>query len=103
MGKVDAWLRSTLWENHLPETPDAKGTPPFEVHRLKGRLVLKDGTIRMVQGVREIFEIFDVPSAEDAGQSAKTGKMVVIGRHIDEVAFCSSLQATLGLASDRGR
>lgn len=73
------------------------------MHRLKGRLVLKDGTLKMIQGVREIFEIFDAPSADDAGESGKTGKIVVIGRHIDQGAFRSSLWATLGLAGDYGR
>ncbi|KAK4165896.1 CobW/HypB/UreG, nucleotide-binding domain-containing protein [Cladorrhinum sp. PSN259] len=58
---VDAWLRSLLWENVLPGQEDSKG-PAFEIHRLKGRLFIDDGSEKMVQGVREIFDIFNSPA-----------------------------------------
>ena len=32
---------------------------PIEIHRLKARLVFKNGDVKLVQGVREVFEIFD--------------------------------------------
>ncbi|KAK3400149.1 CobW/HypB/UreG, nucleotide-binding domain-containing protein [Sordaria brevicollis] len=93
--KLDAWLRSVLWENVLPGHENVAGTPAFEVHRLKGRLVLEDGSEKMIQGVREIFEIFDSP---DSSESQAAGKLVLIGRHLVDFDFPTSLSQTLGLA-----
>ncbi|KEZ41233.1 hypothetical protein SAPIO_CDS7321 [Scedosporium apiospermum] len=78
LDKVDVWLRSVLWDSELPGFPSAA---PFETHRLKGRLVLKNGAVKMIQGVREIFEILDQErNGED--QVPQEGKIVVIGRHL---------------------
>lgn len=88
---VDAWLRSVLWENELPGHSGTNGTP-FEIHRLKGRLVLDNGEEKMVQGVREVFEIFEntgTTSSKEAGHGR--GKMVLIGRYLADFDFQSSL------------
>ncbi|ORY63250.1 CobW/HypB/UreG, nucleotide-binding domain-containing protein [Pseudomassariella vexata] len=58
LAKVDGWLRSILWESLVPGV-GTNETKEVEIHRLKARLVFKNGDIKMVQGVREIFEIFD--------------------------------------------
>ena len=94
LSTVDAWLRSILWENVLPGLKSARGQE-FEVHRLKGRLLLDDGSEKMVQGVREIFEIFDSPAATRSTSSSDNtpdaGKMVLIGRHLGDFDFETSL------------
>ncbi|KAB5576565.1 CobW/HypB/UreG, nucleotide-binding domain-containing protein [Coniochaeta sp. 2T2.1] len=51
---VDAWLRQVLWEYILPGETTPRNGAPFEIHRVKGRLVLEDGAQKMVQGVREL-------------------------------------------------
>lgn len=80
---MDVWLRSVLWDSELPGFPSAA---PFETHRLKGRLVLKGGAVKMIQGVREIFEILDQErNGED--QVPQEGKIVVIGRHLAPEKF----------------
>ncbi|RKU46801.1 hypothetical protein DL546_007150 [Coniochaeta pulveracea] len=84
---VDAWLRSVLWENELPG--ESKKSPHFEIHRLKGRLILHDGSQKMIQGVRELFEIMDNPSSESSEDV--TGKMILIGRHLGDFDFRKSL------------
>lgn len=110
---VDAWLRSILWESVLPTTPFSSSsqafTTSFEIHRLKGRIHLDDGTVKMIQGVREVFEILDMKDApaqnatrgNDKGGEGKTlhnetGKLVLIGRGIQElpwaINFLSSIQ-----------
>ncbi|KAK8080559.1 CobW/HypB/UreG- nucleotide-binding domain-containing protein [Apiospora hydei] len=61
LAKIDGWLRSVLWEGDVPGIDD-KQSEGLEVHRLKARLVFQDGQVKMVQGVREVFEIFDAPS-----------------------------------------
>ncbi|KAK3318485.1 CobW/HypB/UreG, nucleotide-binding domain-containing protein [Apodospora peruviana] len=92
---VDAWLRTLLWENVLPGHGNFQG-PVFEIHRLKGRLLLQDGSERMVQGVREVFEIFENPITQWGGQkeqeSPGTGKLVLIGRNLANFDFQRSLQ-----------
>ncbi|KAK0643613.1 CobW/HypB/UreG, nucleotide-binding domain-containing protein [Cercophora newfieldiana] len=90
---VDAWLRSVLWDNVLPSDEETDQSL-FEIHRLKGRLVLSDGNEKMIQGVRELFEIFDKPNpgAEASLAPGKdAGKMVIIGRHLDKYDFERSL------------
>lgn len=93
VGRVDAWLRSVLWENVLPNDGD-EHKEPFEVHRLKGRLAVQDGRTKIIQGVRELFEIFDAPSGglEDESES---GKVVLIGRHVPDFNFQKSLLAAI--------
>ncbi|KAL1874437.1 hypothetical protein Daus18300_003455 [Diaporthe australafricana] len=89
VGKVDAWLRSVLWESVLPDDGD-EHKEPFEIHRLKGRLVVQNGGTKIIQGVRELFEIFDAPSGGHGGTS-EAGKIVLIGRNIPDFDFQKSL------------
>lgn len=97
--RVDEWLRAVLWENKLP-TESGTHDSPFEIHRMKGRLVMKDGSQKMVQGVREVFEIIDIPT-DRAGESGPAGgKMVLIGRHLRDFDFQTSLLAAIGNGSD---
>lgn len=98
VAKVDKWLQSVLWENELPGIDKVQDKAKFEVHRVKGRLVLSDGGVKMVQGVRELFEIFDSPEekGKEAGADmASGGKMVLIGRHLRGFDFAGSLLGNL--------
>ncbi|PTD04598.1 hypothetical protein HYE67_003310 [Fusarium culmorum] len=78
---VDRWLRSVLWDSKLP---DAKEESNFEIHRSKGRLVFANGDVKMLQGVREVFEINDGPSGDE---TPKEGKIILIGRNVAGVGF----------------
>ncbi|RAH65056.1 CobW family GTP-binding protein [Aspergillus aculeatinus CBS 121060] len=78
---VDEWLRSVLWDSKLPgiagrEAP-ATTKMDFDIHRLKGILAIEDGTTRIIQAVRDVFEIRDAEPAED---SKTRCKIVLIGR-----------------------
>lgn len=94
--RIDEWLRSVLWENELPNDA-ASHDVPFEIHRLKGRIILQNGSIKMIQGVRELFEIFDSPQCETA-QGGASGKIILIGRGLKGFDFRSSLLKSLGQA-----
>lgn len=83
---VDAWLRAVLWENTLPGHKPTGG-PAFDIHRLKGRFFVQDGSEKIIQGVREIFDIFDTPSPQPGVGGPRTGKLVLIGRHLDDFDF----------------
>lgn len=92
--KVDHWLRRVLWESELPND-GAQHKMPFEIHRLKGRLALEDGKTKIIQGVRELFEIFDAPASGDSEGASKAGKIVLIGRFVNDFDFEKSLLAAI--------
>jgi hypothetical protein len=86
---VDEWLRSVLWESIYPVPANSKpeNTPSsFEIHRLKGILVLEDGSTRIIQAVRDVFEIRDTEPAKDDGSGPVQCKIVLIGRGIGSSA-----------------
>lgn len=89
--KFDFFLRTVLWEETLPN-----GTPhkPFEIHRLKGRVPVKDGKVLLTQGVRSIY---DTNESDDKAEGSVEAKLVLIGRGVDQEGFRKSLMATLGM------
>ncbi|KAI0478879.1 cobW-domain-containing protein [Xylariaceae sp. FL0804] len=92
---VDSWLRSVLWDGELPGI-QSKSTIPMEIHRSKARLVFDDGSVRIVQGVREIFEIIDAePVSLEGPGTHQTGKIVFIGRGLHGVDFEQSFLTVL--------
>ncbi|KAI1470752.1 cobW-domain-containing protein [Daldinia caldariorum] len=92
---VDSWIRSLLWESQVPGEP-ANSVNPIEIHRLKSRLVFNDGGVKMVQGVREVFEIFDGEQVfNEDGSVPQAGKLVLIGRGVQGINFEKSLLSTL--------
>lgn len=102
---LDAWLRSVLWDSKIPnldQTADGventRADP--EIHRLKARVPLSNGATKIVQGVREVFEILDAPKSEESrsviqGQTPTAGKIVVIGRYLAGLNFEQSFINTL--------
>ena len=95
-GPLDVWLRSILWEGKVPGHLEISG---WEVFRTKGRIALQDGRVRMLQGVREIFELGDAEVATDDDEPTRKGKIVFIGRNLGgeetAAAFQESLDAAL--------
>lgn len=100
--KLDVWLRSALWESVLPARQISDAID-FEIHRTKGRIMLQDGSCKLLQGVREVFELIDEKEGVSAQNSEAAvlngkagGKIVLIGRGLDEEAFSKSLESCLG-------
>ncbi|PPJ58526.1 hypothetical protein CBER1_07145 [Cercospora berteroae] len=98
---LDSWLQAVLWESHLPEGEDANeevSKSSWEIHRSKGRIPLANGTVKLLQGVREIFDLIDGP-VDTASTADQSGRLVFIGRNIGgkqlQAAFQSSLSAHL--------
>ena len=65
-------------------------------------MFVADGTVKMVQGVREVFEIEDLDVGRqhvqsDGGNGGVRGKLVFIGKGLDERLFRWSLERNLGL------
>jgi len=81
--KLDEWIRTVLWEGHLPRV-SAGGDPgseensgALEVLRTKGMFSTPSGSF-MLQGVRELYEISALPV--DDGKGSLGGKVVLIGK-----------------------
>ena len=96
MERLDGWLRRVLWEGRLP---GEEGVGGWEIHRTKGRVRVEGGGIKMVQGVREIFEMIDGGDAggEEDGEE-KGSRIVFIGRNLGGEtggAFQRSLDAAM--------
>lgn len=83
MARLDKWLRSVLWESKLP---GFEGVSGWEIHRSKGRVRLASGEVKMLQGVREIFELIDgvdAAAGDGEGEEAEKGSRIVfIGRNL---------------------
>ena len=99
LGRLDMWLRLVLWEMTIPGLPSKLFD--FAVHRLKGKVPLKDGQIKMVQGVREVFDITDLPSDISEEQTGLAGKLVLIGKNVGQISWSSSLSSFLELDAAR--
>lgn len=56
--------------------------------------MLRDGRVKMVQGVREIFEVIDLEDGEGS-ELQKEGKLVIIGRYLGPEKFEKSFLAAL--------
>jgi G3E family GTPase len=78
-----------LWEYDLPARKNSIKESEIEIHRVKGRLLLDNGSTRIVQGVREVFEIIEAPRTGD-GEEAGPGKVVLIGRDLKEKEVADS-------------
>lgn len=87
---VDRWLRSVLWDHKLP---GHESESQFEVHRSKGRLLLDNGEIKMLQGVREVFDLTDAPPSDEPPPTE--GKIILIGRELGNIDFVSSFKECL--------
>jgi G3E family GTPase len=97
LASLDAWLREVLWREGKEEDKE-KGVGDTtndnnhdddgavaEVHRVKGILPLVDGSIKILQGVREIFEITHCSHTVSAEVVEEGGKIVMIGRRLDSI------------------
>lgn len=98
MEKLDHWLRNLLWARLWIDHPDnatqeVVATPALrpEIHRTKGRLLMQDGSVKLLQGVREVFEFID----SDLDADMKEGKIVLIGRNVDKDVLQKSLNESL--------
>ena len=80
----------------------ASSSDSFSIHRLKGRLLLESGRVKMVQGVREVFEVSDLDNCNHGSESSKSGfaeavkgKLVLIGRGLAGQPWQDSLNAAM--------
>lgn len=90
LDQVDGWLRSVMWDNKLPAASEPSN---WDIHRSKGRLVFKNGAVKMLQGVRELFDLTDAPNHENIEELE--GKIILIGRQLNAVDFERSFKKAI--------
>jgi G3E family GTPase len=100
VAKLDLWLRNVLWESTLPHAQVELAK--FEIHRVKGRICTDKGTVKLIQGVREVFEMLD--GVESGGKASGSqdlfqGKLVLIGRGLERSSVVNSIRLSLGMES----
>ncbi|RDK41859.1 cobW-domain-containing protein [Aspergillus phoenicis ATCC 13157] len=71
VARVDTWLQSVLWDSTMPLAAEVSGPTGFDIHRLKGILVLSDGSTKIIQAVRDVFEVRDSEPADGKTQYGK--------------------------------
>ncbi|KAI0372243.1 cobW-domain-containing protein [Pilatotrama ljubarskyi] len=81
--RLDEWIRTVLWERQLPNRPSAEAGS-IEVLRCKGIFVTTDGQLHVLQGVRNLYEIAEVEKGEQELGLPDTGKLVLIGKGLQE-------------------
>lgn len=102
--KLDQWFRTLLWDSKVPGASQEDGqdvvdeAAKFEIYRVKARLLMADGTVKIVQGVRDVFEIRDSDEKTGEGQEREgETKLVIIGRDLGpldlEKSYRSSVEA----------
>ena len=74
---LENWLQSLLWDDGTNRKKE------YEIHRLKGYIPITDGTARLVQGVREIFDIIDAEGGTTGQQDE--GKIVLVGKGLEHI------------------
>jgi hypothetical protein len=60
-------------------------------------LALENGEFKAIQGVRELFDIFDMPQSSQDEETVPSTKIVLIGRHLEDHDFGHSLICSLQL------
>lgn len=75
--QLQSWLQVMLWNVAGEEKK-------YEIHRVKGFIPCTDGSARVIQGVRDIFDIIDVEAGKDYDPN-KEGKIVIIGRGLENL------------------
>ncbi|KAG7442998.1 cobW-domain-containing protein [Guyanagaster necrorhizus] len=80
MDKLDAWIRSVLWENQLPEGTQSS---ELQVLRCKGLVITDAGDQYVLQGVRSMYDMSLV--GEEVVGVPEQGKLVFIGKGLDLV------------------
>ncbi|KAI8986085.1 cobW-domain-containing protein [Trametes punicea] len=91
LDKLDEWVRTVLWEKQLPNTPPS-GAGAIEVLRCKGIFVTDRGELHVLQGVRSLYEISQVEEGDEDLGLPDAGKLVLIGKGLDEKVRHSLLE-----------
>ncbi len=83
LDRFDEWIRTALWENEIAGAAQA-----VKILRCKGAFTSDRGVHYVLQGVRSMYEISELPAGDSIGVPS-TGKIVLIGKGLDDTARAS--------------
>ena len=83
LDRLDEWIRTALWENEIAGAAQA-----VKILRCKGAFTSDRGVHYVLQGVRSMYEISELPAGDSIGVPS-TGKIVLIGKGLDDTARAS--------------
>ncbi|KAF4617605.1 hypothetical protein D9613_005989 [Agrocybe pediades] len=89
MDKFDEWIRTALWENRVEDAG-----AEVQILRCKGAFTSDRGVHYVLQGVRSMYEIAELPATENIGLP-DVGKVVLIGKGLEDPVR-KSLERVLG-------
>lgn len=82
---LDEWIRTVLWEGHLPGETISTSAQRIVILRCKGMFRDDAGKTHVLQGVRDMYEISTLEDgAEEEMGVPDEGKVVLIGKGLDE-------------------
>lgn len=77
--RLDEWIRTALWENHVPGS-DAS----VHVLRCKGMFRTVAGEVYVLQGVRNLYEIAQMQAPDARPEELEVGKLILIGKGLGD-------------------
>ena len=78
--RLDEWIRTVLWENHIPGAGENQA---LQVLRCKGLITMESGEQYVLQGVRNLYDLVRMEGQVDIG-IPEPGKIVLIGKGLDD-------------------
>ncbi|KDR82612.1 hypothetical protein GALMADRAFT_1347544 [Galerina marginata CBS 339.88] len=78
LDRLDEWIRTALWDSRVEGVSSL-----VQVLRCKGAFTSDKGVHYVLQGVRSMYEISELPAADSLGVP-DTGKIVLIGKGLDD-------------------
>ncbi|KAI6005369.1 CobW/HypB/UreG, nucleotide-binding domain-containing protein [Pisolithus marmoratus] len=94
LAKLEKWIQRVLWDKELPREDSSRDAHPVQILRCKGLFVTETEKEYILQGVQTMYEISEVNGQEVHGLPS-AGKLVLIGKGLDEVARSSLLSVLM--------
>lgn len=89
--RLEEWIQRVLWDEELPKDNSSDSIHQIKVLRCKGLFVTDTGKEYILQGVQSMYDISEV-NGRDVQGLPSAGKLVLIGKGLDEAARMSLLK-----------
>lgn len=94
LANFETWIQRVLWDKELPKDDSSPDTHPVQILRCKGLFVMESGKEYILQGVQTMYEISEV-NGQGVHGLPSAGKLVLIGKGLDEIARSSLLSVLM--------
>lgn len=92
--QLEGYIQQATWDNQLLGVP-------VEIHRTKGKLVDTNGNVRVIQGVRDTYDVMDTSQVEDLNEvgDKHPSKLVFIGKNLSKQLMLESFARYMGITN----